>query len=326
MSDLKPCPFCGGPADIVPDRLEPKTPDHVYVMCKACDVYAPHIDGPTIDGHDCDTRAGQEAAWNRRPSSPPPITGDALREEGRRAELDEIGREVGRRVDDCFGGPDDGTEWLAIAAGRLDAIRAAVAKERCAFTAAGGYRCTRAKHPGDDHGWSPAGEADWSTLAASPRGGAGPCDHIGPFSEGPAAEPQDRERNQLYNAGFEMGVKHATKRVVKWLRGVNKKESNNLASWIEDGAHLRSGGDAPDAATPSPPPATGGTDGLSPKEGFAKGWNEAVNEVLRTIGSIHYGAHDLAISIACERIDARVRALAPNTAGPATGERGGRTR
>lgn len=37
------------------------------------------------------------------------------------------------------------------------------------------------------------------------------CNHQGPFSEGPAAEPQDRERNQLFNAGFESGLKHGAK-------------------------------------------------------------------------------------------------------------------
>ena len=57
---LLPCPFCGGAADIVPDRLVPTSPDHVHIMCKACDVYAPEGD------QNWSTRAEREAAWNRR--------------------------------------------------------------------------------------------------------------------------------------------------------------------------------------------------------------------------------------------------------------------
>lgn len=67
VGGLLPCPFCGGPADVVPDRLEPTSPDHVYVVCKACDVGAPNGD---LAGVDDSTRAGQIAAWNTRSPSP----------------------------------------------------------------------------------------------------------------------------------------------------------------------------------------------------------------------------------------------------------------
>jgi Lar family restriction alleviation protein len=78
---LLPCPFCGGPGEFVADRSEPKTPDHVYVMCKQCDVYAP-------DGDD-DSRAAKVATWNRR-APLPTETREQLIAEGRRQERDAV--------------------------------------------------------------------------------------------------------------------------------------------------------------------------------------------------------------------------------------------
>lgn len=77
------------------------------------------------------------------------------------------------------------------------------------------------------------------------------CNHIGPFSEGPAAEPQDRERNQIYNAGFEMGLKHATSRAVSFVEARHADQHGRdcccplmeempwLAEALRDGDHLQ---------------------------------------------------------------------------------------
>lgn len=49
------------------------------------------------------------------------------------------------------------------------------------------------------------------------------CNHEGPFSEGTATEPEQRDRNQLYNAGFEAGLKHGTRKAVDFLRRIRPR-------------------------------------------------------------------------------------------------------
>lgn len=78
--------------------------------------------------------------------------------------------------------------------------------------------------------------------ALSPVGELRTCNHVGPFSEGGAAEPQDRERNQLYNAGYELGMKYGRKferrDVVAVLR---TEEDRERKAWneIRDGASVQ---------------------------------------------------------------------------------------
>lgn len=84
------------------------------------------------------------------------------------------------------------------------------------------------------------------------------CNHVGPFSDGLATSPQDRERNQLYNAGFEAGTGHATRRSIRLLRGAARRDTGDInlgsialelaARAIERNEHL---GPAY-AATPAP--------------------------------------------------------------------------
>jgi hypothetical protein len=68
--------------------------------------------------------------------------------------------------------------------------------------------------------------------------------HAGPFVTGPAAEPGDQERADSYNWGFESGSRHATAKVVAWLRVAMRGWSNagKYAEDIERGAHLPSQG------------------------------------------------------------------------------------
>lgn len=132
------------------------------------------------------------------------------------------------------------------------AVQAGLAKQ-CGreWTIAGTtYFCMRDKHEDDVHllevslrdedigPYLPPCEI----TAAARRGAERGCNHQGPFAEGPAAEPQDRERNQLYNAGFEAGLKTGTKReraaVVAWLRKDNR---HARADAVERGEHRREG-------------------------------------------------------------------------------------
>lgn len=53
MTDLKPCPFCGGPA-------RHRSDVGCYISCSAC-----HVDGPTVPTPD-----DAADAWNRRAPDP----------------------------------------------------------------------------------------------------------------------------------------------------------------------------------------------------------------------------------------------------------------
>ncbi len=55
MSELKPCPFCGG------SNLEACSGAGGYIICKDCDAYGPALSG-----------AAAEDAWNKRARVPEP--------------------------------------------------------------------------------------------------------------------------------------------------------------------------------------------------------------------------------------------------------------
>jgi hypothetical protein len=59
-TEVRPCPFCGGPANIQEDSFLPK---RVYIGCSACAIYTDYLS------------PGQaRAAWNRRPTAQPDPT------------------------------------------------------------------------------------------------------------------------------------------------------------------------------------------------------------------------------------------------------------
>lgn len=58
MSELLPCPFCGGKAELVEER------DHFWIR---------HNDCPADIGA-FEDKGDAAAQWNRRPSSPPQVS------------------------------------------------------------------------------------------------------------------------------------------------------------------------------------------------------------------------------------------------------------
>ena len=68
LTELLPCPFCGGEAD----TMTPEADDMraATVMCMGC----------YCTGKECETEAQAIAAWNRRASQAAPAPSDALRE------------------------------------------------------------------------------------------------------------------------------------------------------------------------------------------------------------------------------------------------------
>ena len=68
LTELLPCPFCGGEAD----TMTPEADDMraATVMCMGC----------YCTGKECETEAQAIAAWNRRASQAAPAPSDGLRE------------------------------------------------------------------------------------------------------------------------------------------------------------------------------------------------------------------------------------------------------
>ena len=100
MSDLLPCPFCGGKADIDYDG---SVYDGTHVYCTECDIRTESYKTKTGSTWDVDAAI---AAWNRRalPAAQPDPREAALRDIARQKKTDEMDTEYDVEYADFEGG------------------------------------------------------------------------------------------------------------------------------------------------------------------------------------------------------------------------------
>jgi Lar family restriction alleviation protein len=85
MSDLKPCPFCGGEVATITEHQGYQDPTIYAGLCKKCRARGPY----------CHTEAEAIAAWNRRAPAPS-AEGEALREAAKAVVRSELGKKMAR--------------------------------------------------------------------------------------------------------------------------------------------------------------------------------------------------------------------------------------
>ena len=164
MSDLLPCPFCGGKADIDYDG---SVYDGTHVYCTECDIRTESYKTKTGSTWDVDAAI---AAWNRRalPAAQPDPREAALRDIARQKKTDEMDTEYDVEYADFEGGYN---AIIDVARRALPAVQPDAAAIRDAARMLDDIVCGRGMFgvdPAQDLQWAMETAADALALIGKP--------------------------------------------------------------------------------------------------------------------------------------------------------------